>query len=118
MYCSRPGPPELETTIPGLLIVGAIGLWWHSAIQALDRARDCARAFCRRQGWQLLDQTVSLGWVRPARGERGLCLKRRYQFEFSSDGSQRHAGGLSMLGTRPIQVWADGPDGRIIIGPE
>lgn len=103
-----------ESLIPLALLMGAVGLWWHASVQALDRARDCAREFCRRQQWQLLDQTVSLRAARPVRCGRGLRLRRHYVFDFSADRQQRLAGGLITLGTRPVRIWADGPEGRVI----
>lgn len=103
-----------DSLIPFALLMAAAGLWWHASVQALDRARACARDFCRRQQWQLLDQTVSLRALRPVRGARGLCLRRHYAFEFSADRQQRLAGGLITLGSRPVRIWADGPEGRVI----
>ncbi|MDT8449899.1 MAG: DUF3301 domain-containing protein, partial [Wenzhouxiangellaceae bacterium] len=102
------------SVIPALLVLAAILLWWHSTVRALDRARDAARALCRRRGWQLLDQTVSLRAVRPRRGDKGLCLERSYRFEFSADGETRQPGGVLMAGGRILRVWADGPEGRVI----
>ncbi len=100
--------------IPLLLAFAAILLWWHSAVRSLDRARDVARALCTRHGWQLLDQTVALRTLRLARGPRGLCLERRYRFEFSADRQTRAAGGITTRAGQPTAFWADGPDGRII----
>ncbi|MFU8877963.1 MAG: DUF3301 domain-containing protein [Wenzhouxiangellaceae bacterium] len=105
---------DLSATIPALLVLAALVLWWHGWIQALERARVIAGNFCRKQHWQLLDQTVSLRGIRIARGERGLLLVRSWRFEFSTDGSQRLSGGLITAGVRPLRVWGDGPDGRVI----
>lgn len=102
------------TVIPLLLAFAAVLLWWHAAVRSLDRARDVARDLCARHGWQLLDQTVTLRSIRITRGARGLCLTRRYHFEFSADRLSRMPGGVSTRAGRPIELWADGPDGRII----
>lgn len=106
---------DLSATIPALLVLAALALWWHGWIQALDRARALAGDFCRNQQWQLLDQTVSLRGMRISRGERGLLLVRNWRFEFSADGSQRLSGGLITAGARPLRIWGDGPDGRVIV---
>lgn len=100
--------------IPALLLLGALGLWWHASIQALDRARQVARNFCGRQHWQLLDQTVSIQSRYVRRGGYGLEMVRRYRFDFCPDGSSRMAGGLLMQGSRPLRIWADGPDGKVV----
>lgn len=103
-----------EAVIPMLLILGAIALWWAGAVAARDRAVAAARRLCRREGWQLLDETVSLAGLRTTRGERGLALDRRYRFEFSADGGERSVGGVRLIADRVEGIWADAPDGRVI----
>lgn len=100
--------------IPALLVLGAVVLWWHASVNALDRARRAAGAFCRRQDWQLLDQTVRIVARAPRRGGAGWVLMRRYRFDFSADGESRCPGGVVMFGSRPHRIWADGPNGRVI----
>lgn len=103
-----------QAVIPLLLLLGAIGLWWATSVAARDRAIAAARRLCRDQGWQLLDETVALAGLRPVRGERGLQLERRYRFDFSSDGGERSAGGIRLVGSRVTLRWAEAPDGRVI----
>ena len=105
---------SLSGTIPFILLLGLVCLWWFSAVQARDRARAVARIFCQRQGWQLLDQTVALVRMRPRRGEQGWRLHRIYRFEYSPDGGARLAGGLMLVGDRPQRIWADAPEGGTI----
>jgi len=102
------------SVIPALLLLAAAALWWHGAVRALDAAREAARAFCRRQGWQLLDQTVSMASVTPRRSRGGWALVRRYRFDFCPDGQSRRQGGLLLLGGRPLRIWSDGPEGRVV----
>jgi hypothetical protein len=102
------------SVIPALLLLAAAGLWWHASVRALDAARDAARSFCRRQGWQLLDQTVSIASVAPRRSGAGWVLVRRYRFDFCPDGQSRNAGAVLMHGGRPMRIWSDGPDGRVV----
>ncbi|MDT8409796.1 MAG: DUF3301 domain-containing protein [Wenzhouxiangellaceae bacterium] len=104
----------MASAIPAMLALAGLLLWWHSSVQALDRARALAGRFCKRQDWQLLDQTVSIASLRPRRTENGWCLVRIYRFEFCPDGSSRLGGGLLMNGARPLRIWADGPDGRVL----
>ena len=103
-----------SSVIPALLLLGAVGLWWHASTQALDRARQVARNFCQRQRWQLLDQTVSIQSTYARRGGYGLELVRRYRFDFCPDGSSRMPGGVLMRGSQPLRIWADGPDGKVV----
>jgi len=100
--------------MPALLVLGALGLWWHASVQALDRARQVAHSFCKRQQWQLLDQTVSVQSTYARRGGLGLQLVRRYRFDFCPDGTNRMPGGVLMRGSQPLRVWADGPDGKVV----
>ena len=100
--------------IPALLVLGAALLWWHASVNALDRARECARGFCSKQDWQLLDQTVRIVSRSPRRGGMGWILVRRYRFDFCPDGQSRQPGGILLHGNQPFRIWADGPDGRVV----
>lgn len=87
----------LSQWIPLLLIGAAIALWLR-ALRAREQAGRLARELCRRAGVQLLDQTVSLRRVGLARVDGRLRLKRRYGFEVSTQGHDRHPGHLDLLG--------------------
>ncbi|MEM7053722.1 MAG: DUF3301 domain-containing protein [Pseudomonadota bacterium] len=106
---------SLSGTIPFILLLGTVCLWWWVSVQARDRARTLARLFCQRQGWQLLDQTVALVRMRPRRlATGGWRLHRSYRFEYSPDGGARLAGGLILIGNQPQRIWADAPEGGTI----
>ncbi len=105
----------MDSAIGLLLALAGAVLWWYSAIQARDRARDVAREFCKRQGWQLLDQTVSLAAMRPTRVDDRLCWRRRYRFDYSPDGGRRQRGELQLAGNRLERITAEFEDGRRII---
>ncbi len=91
------------------LLLGLSLLWWDSA-QARERAVDAARAACRRNAVQFLDQSVSLRRLRPKRDHDGrLRLARLYTFEFSPDGLRRCPGFVVSLGTRISELHLD-PD--------
>jgi len=105
---------SLDGTFGAMLLLGFFILWWYSAMKARDRARDVARRFCERQGWQLLDQTVALSSMRPARADDRLQWRRRYRFDFSPDGGQRRGGELTLLGNRLERITADLDDGQLI----
>ena len=73
------------------LLAIALALWlWMDALSARERAIAFGRGLCRDAGVQLLDQTVSMTRVRIQRVDGLPTLVRRYTFEISLDGSDRH----------------------------
>jgi len=82
-----------------LLIAGILLVYfWHSG-RFTGRARVLAIDYCQQFGLQLLDHSIVIKGVWPERTEAGnLTLRRRYQFEFSSTGTQRYQGVLVLLG--------------------
>jgi len=87
----------LQTMLPLILIL--LGFYvWQSALKAREQARAVSHALCARAQVQLLNQTVALQRVGFARGADGwLHLRRRYRFELSTDGLDRHQGTLELL---------------------
>lgn len=108
----------LEGPFGALLLLGAAVVFWISAVNARERARELARNFCKRQGWQLLDQTVALSSLRPIRTNEGLRWQRRYRFDFSPEGTGRRRGELTLTGGRMIRVWGELEDSGRLIEPE
>jgi hypothetical protein len=87
----------LQTMLPLILILLGFYLW-QGALKARERAREVSHALCTQARVQLLDQTVALQRVGVARGADGwLHLRRRYRFELSTDGMDRHQGTLELL---------------------
>lgn len=108
----------LEGPFGALLTLAAVIVFWLSAVNARDRARELARNFCKRQHWQLLDQTVALRSLRPVRTGDGLRWQRRYRFDFSPEGTGRRSGELTLMGRRLVRVWGELEDGGKLIEPE
>ncbi len=51
----------------------------------------------------LLDDTVSISGIRPARNDDGqIRLQRSYDFEFSDTGNNRRKGSVVLLGRRVV----------------
>jgi hypothetical protein len=89
-----------DAFVPFLLVLLAIYLWQVS-LRAKERARHFAMGLCGEAGVQLLDQTVSLQRLRIRRGGDGrLHWLRRYRFELSTNGSDRHHGSLDVMQDR------------------
>jgi hypothetical protein len=87
----------LQTMLPLILLLSGFYLW-QSALKAREQARAISHGLCVRAGVQLLDQTVALQRLGIARGADGwLHLRRRYRFELSIDGRDRHQGSLELL---------------------
>lgn len=104
----------MDIAFAAILLLAAVALWWLSAVNARERAREAARAFCLRNRWQLLDQTVALRWLRPIRDGERWCLHRRYRFEFSPDGGRRFRGEVQFNGARVARILAELEDGQMI----
>jgi len=105
----------MDLPIGALLLLGLVVLWWRASLQARDIARDAARRFCRRQTWQLLDQTVTLVGLWPHRGLQRLGLRWRYRFDYSPDGALRLQGHITLLGHRVSEIRALRADGTQLV---
>ncbi len=87
---------------PFILVLLAIYVW-QAALRAKERARQFAQTLCSGAHVQLLDQTVSLQRLRIRRGDDGrLHWLRRYRFELSTNGSDRHHGSLDLRQDRLV----------------
>ena len=87
----------IETWVPLLLLGSALALWMN-ALRARERAVSIVRKLCERADVQLLDQTVALRRFRFTRLDGRLALLRRYGFEVSVDGHDRHRGHVDIKG--------------------
>ena len=105
-----------------LLLAIALAVWlWMDALGARERAIRYGRELCREAGVQLLDQTVSLTRIRIARVDGLPTLVRRYGFDISLDGSDRHRGHLDLEG-HALGAWSlpetanlrSGPDSNVV----
>ena len=93
--------PWIETI--SLLVLLAAGWFWFDSFQAREAGMRAARAACEAEDLLLLDDTVALGSLRPARDDEGrLRLQRVYHFEYSDTGDNRRRGSVVMLGRRVI----------------
>ena len=93
--------PGLE--ILGILILGGLAWLWFDSLKAREAAIRAAREICAAEGLMLLDDTVAISGLMPARDENGhLRLRRAYNFEFSDTGNNRLKGSLVLLGHRLV----------------
>jgi hypothetical protein len=95
----------MTATLLALSSLAAVVLLWLDFRAAAERAQaGCLRA-CGQAGVQLLDSSVALSRVRLRRRSNGrVGLLRRYVFEFSTDGADRHPGSIELHGRQVLWV--------------
>lgn len=82
------------------LLALLVNHWWRSR-DAKAFALQYAAQRCAELDLQLLDQSMVLRKSRLRRGHDGLLAWfRRYDFEFSSTGTERYPGSVELLGNR------------------
>ena len=90
-----------------LLALLVCAVWaWMDALTARERAVRFGQELCRDAGVQLLDQSVALRRIRVERVNGLPTLIRRYGFEISMDGSDRHRGHLDLRGGHELGAWS------------
>jgi len=99
-----------------LLITGLLLWFWVDSLHARERALQVCADTCRQTNTQLLDQTVSLAGLGLGDISRNrLTLRRRYRFEFSTNGVDRWQGRVILLGDVLESVQMDYPEGSTIL---
>jgi hypothetical protein len=108
--------PDMPTLLV-LMVLAGLGLaWWSSARRAADHARELGRRACDTAGVQWLDQNVHAhGWRVHRRGDGWLGVERRYRFDYSRDGHDRHVGELVLREGRLVGF--SGPDSATRVVP-
>lgn len=88
------------------LLAITVAVWtWVDILRTRELAIAHSRTLCREAGVQLLDQTVSLKRLAVARRDGLPTIVRRYSFEVSIDGSDRHRCHLDLAGRR-LEAWS------------
>lgn len=83
-----------------IILAGAIW-YWQDGMRSRELASMVSDANCKSQQVGFLDQSVVLHKVRLRRNPQGqMVIYREYDFEFTSDGSQRYKGRISLLGKK------------------
>ena len=92
--------------ILGLLSLAAVGWLWMDSLKAREACLRESRAACAAEGLLLLDDTVAVDSIRPARDDEGrLRLKRVYKFEYSDTGNNRRTGAVTLVGDRVVTFY-------------
>ncbi len=86
-----------------LILLALIAWFWHDSLKAREAGIQAVRQACETDGLQLLDETIALASLKPARNGQGrLVLRRVYQFEFSDTGDNRRRGSVHLLGGKVV----------------
>ena len=81
------------------LIIVAAAIWfWLDGARAREIATAISIELCHRQGLQFLEGTATLNGIGVNRTPAGLRLRRRFHFEYSEEGTERHTGSITLIG--------------------
>ena len=88
-----------------ILLLGGLAWLWLDSLKAREAAIRAAREVCVSEGLMLLDDTVAISGLKPARDKDGrLTLQRAYDFEYSDTGNNRLKGSLVLRGRRLVII--------------
>jgi len=106
--------PDFPTMIAVMIITALALAWWNAARAANEQATLLGRAACERAGAIWVDHTVHASGLRLYRQENGrLGLERRFQFEYSWTGHDRHLGQLVLRGEHLVSLVGPPPPEQI-----
>lgn len=88
-----------------IVVLAALAWLWYDSVQVREIAVRAAKNACIAEGFQFLDETVSIASLKPGRDEDGrLLLQRAYFFEYSDTGDNRRPGSVVMLGQDVVML--------------
>jgi hypothetical protein len=91
-----------------LIFLGLLIWFWLDSARAKEVASSAGSRACGHGQVSFLDETVEITKLRLKRDTDGrMRLQREYRFEFSSDGSRRYQGRITMLGHRVAALSMD-----------
>ncbi len=82
--------------------------YWSKAMAVKEIAHNAAKQSCKNANVLFLDDSVAAHKARLRRNDYGrVMIYREYNFEFTTDGSQRYHGEIHMLGKHIEHVELD-----------
>lgn len=98
-----------------LLVILATAWFGFDTLRAREAALRVGARVCAEMNVQFLDQSVALARLQIARNARGhACFRREYRFEFSTDGTDRWSGVVTLLAARVDDVRMTTPGGVVV----
>ncbi len=99
-----------------LLLLLLLVMLWQDGLRSREFTVDFCKRKCNELDLQLLDQTVALKSLTLQRNENGfLRIFRQYNFEFSTNGVDRHSGTILINKEKVESFQLDHPDGTLIL---
>ncbi|MEL0612764.1 MULTISPECIES: DUF3301 domain-containing protein [Marinomonas] len=95
---------QLSDIIFFLIIAMLFYGWWRNST-IRERAIMTAKSHCQELNLQLLDESVAGDGWKPCWANHQPCIKRTYQFEFSSTGRMRYQGRIVFVGNKIATIW-------------
>lgn len=86
------------------LLAAAFYMWWRNA-SIRERALQAAKQHCKNLNLQFLDDSVAGKHWRPTWYHGQPCIRRTYQFEFTSTGQARYTGSITYIGNLQTDIW-------------
>jgi hypothetical protein len=91
-----------------LIILLAIGIFWHSTMQAREKGLAIAKQVCREIETKLLDDTIFLSHTSIKKDTRDQYqIRRIYTFRYIDIDSNIHKGTLILLGVEQESLLLD-----------
>ncbi|MBF0444750.1 MAG: DUF3301 domain-containing protein [Magnetococcales bacterium] len=91
-----------------LIILLALGIFWHSTMQARERGVAIAKQVCSEIGTKLLDDTIFLSHTSIKKNIRDQYqIRRIYTFRYLDVESNIHEGTLILLGVEQESLLLD-----------
>ena len=99
-----------------IFLIGILVWLWMDGLRSREFAIKRCHSFCMQNRVQLLDQSIHLKKMFPARQNGKLRLRRFYQFEFSINGADRYHGVAVEFNNKIEYLSLLHPEGEIIQG--
>jgi len=88
------------------LFILLLAYWWRTSEQKTFAITQ-AKVYCQQRKVQLLDQTLVFKKLQLHRTQNHRKLCRVYEFDFSTDGQDRHRGEILLSGFNFVRVILD-----------
>ncbi len=89
----------MASTMILLIIMFVLVMLWLDGARARELAIGIGKTACKREGLQMLDDTVFLERTGLRWTSRGLRFRRMFRFEYSTEGILRQNGYILLIGT-------------------